>query len=87
MGVGAPYRFLLIHCSLSFGGSCHAAVVVVSFLPCSVQIEGLGSPEFRKDRHFGGSMYSLMDRGTFDSFLDRLRLDDLRAPSQLALID
>ena len=87
VGVGAPYRFRLIHCSLSFSGSCPAAVVVVIFFPCSFQIERLGSPEFRTDRHFEGSMYSLMDRGTFDSFFERSRLDDLRAPSQLALID
>ncbi|KAF3527061.1 hypothetical protein F2Q69_00046371 [Brassica cretica] len=87
VGVGAPYRFRLIHSSLSFGGSCPAAVVVVSFLPRSVQIERLGSPEFRTERHFGGLMYSLMDRGTFDSFLERSWLDDLRAPSHLALID
>ncbi|KAL0644480.1 hypothetical protein Bca4012_042770 [Brassica carinata] len=87
VGVGAPYRFRLIHCTLSFGGLCPAAVVVVSFLPRSVQIKRLGSPKFRTDRHFRGSMYSLMDHGTFDSFLERSRLDDLRAPSQLALID
>ena len=87
VGVGTPYRFRLIHSSLSFGGSCSAAAVVVSFLPCSVQIERLGSPEFRTDRHFGGSMYSLMDLGTFDSFLESSRLGDLRAPSQLAPID
>ncbi|KAG2292588.1 hypothetical protein Bca52824_039257 [Brassica carinata] len=82
-----PYRFRLIHSSLSFGGSCPAAVVVVSFLLCSVQIERLGSPEFRTDRHFGGSMYSIMDRGTFDSFFESSRLGDLRAPSQPAPID
>ncbi|KAF3530385.1 hypothetical protein DY000_02042589 [Brassica cretica] len=81
VGVGARCRFRPIHCSLSFGGSCPAAGVVVSFLPCSIRIERLGSLDYRTDRCFGGSTSPLTDRGAFDFFLERLQLDALRVPS------
>ncbi|KAF3521682.1 hypothetical protein F2Q69_00048814 [Brassica cretica] len=75
-----------IRCSLSFSGSCPAAGVVVSFLPCNVRIKRLGSPEYRIDRRFGDSMSLLTGRGTFDFFLERLQLDALRVPSQPGLV-
>ena len=70
--VAAQCRFRPIRYSLSFGGSCPAAGVVVSFLPCSVRIERLGSPEYRIDRRFRGSTSLVTDRGAFDFFLERL---------------
>ncbi|KAF2601970.1 hypothetical protein F2Q70_00026273 [Brassica cretica] len=85
--VAAQCRFRPIHYSLSFGGSCPAAGVVVSFLPCSVRIERLGSPGYRTDRRFGGSTSLVTDRGAFDFFLERLQLDALRVPSQPGLVD
>ncbi|KAF2534917.1 hypothetical protein F2Q68_00021121 [Brassica cretica] len=89
VGVGIQCRFHPIRCSLSFGGSCPAARVIVNILPCSVQIERLGSLEYRTHQRFGDSTYSLMDRGIgiFDFFLERSRLDALRAPSQLVPVD
>ncbi|KAF3536288.1 hypothetical protein F2Q69_00021141 [Brassica cretica] len=84
--VAAQCRFCPIRCSLSFGGSCHAAGVVVSFLLCSVQIEHLGCPECRTDRYSEGSTFPLTDRGVFDFFLERLQLDALRVPSQPGLV-
>ncbi|KAL0649395.1 hypothetical protein Bca4012_092086 [Brassica carinata] len=75
VGVGAQCRFRPIHCSLSFGGSCPAAGVVVNFLPCSIQIERLGSLEYRTVRCFGGSTSLLTD--------ECLQLDDLRVSFQL----
>ena len=70
--VEAQCRFHPIRCSLSFGGSCLATGIVVSFLPCSVRIERLGSPEYRTDRRFESLMLLLMDREVFDFFLERL---------------
>ncbi|KAF3591428.1 hypothetical protein DY000_02020847 [Brassica cretica] len=93
-GIGSEYfvdvatqcRFCPIRYSLSFGGSCHAVGVVVSFLPCSIRIESLGSPEYRIDRHFGGLTSLVTDRGLFDFFLERLQLDALRVPSHPGLV-
>ncbi|KAF3515444.1 hypothetical protein DY000_02058463 [Brassica cretica] len=87
VGVGARCRFRPIHCSLRFGGSCPAVGVVVSFLPCSVRIERLGSLEYRTDRCFGGSTSLLTDRGAFDFFLECLQLVALRVPSQPGLVE
>ncbi|KAF2592137.1 hypothetical protein F2Q70_00042532 [Brassica cretica] len=84
--VAAQCRFRPIRCSLSFGGSCPAAGVVVGFLPCSVRTERLGSPECRTDRRFEGSTFLLTDRGVYDFFLERLQLDTLRVPSQPGLV-
>ena len=94
-GIGSEYfvdveaqcRFRPIRYSLSFGGSCPAAGVVVSFLPCSVRIERLGSPEYRIDRCFGGLTSLITDRGEFDFFLECLQLNALRVPSQPGLVD
>ena len=83
VGVGAQGRFLPIHRSLSFGESCLAAGVIVNFLSCSVQIERLGSLEYRTVRCFGGSTSLLTDRVAFDFFLECLQLDALRVPFQL----
>ena len=83
MGVGAQCRFRPIHCSLSFGGSYLAVGVVVNFLPFSVQIERLGSLEYRTVRCFGGSTSLLTNRGAFDFFLECLQLDALPVPFQL----
>ncbi|KAF2537194.1 hypothetical protein F2Q68_00020680 [Brassica cretica] len=85
--VAAQCRFRPIRYSLSFGGSCPVAGVVVSFLLCSVQIERLGSPEYRTDRRFGGSTSLVTDRGAFNFFLERLQLDALRVPPQPGLVD
>ena len=41
----ARYLFRPVRCNLSFVGACPAAGVVVSFLPCSAQIERLRSRE------------------------------------------
>ena len=87
MDVAAQCRFRPICYSLSFGGSCPAAGVVVSFLPCSVRIERLGSPEYRIDRCFGGLTSLITDRGEFDFFLECLQLNALRVPSQPDLVD
>ncbi|KAF3536952.1 hypothetical protein F2Q69_00021033 [Brassica cretica] len=76
--VAAQCRFHPIRCSFSFGGSCFETGVVVSFLPCSVWIERLGSPESRTDRRFEGLMLLLTDREVFDFFHKRLQLDTLR---------
>ena len=84
--VEAQCRFHPIRCSLSFGGSCPATGVVVSFLPRNVRIEHLGSPEYRTGRHFEGSMLLLTDREVFDFFLERLQLDTLRVPSLPGLV-
>ncbi|KAF2542192.1 hypothetical protein F2Q68_00029198 [Brassica cretica] len=75
--VAVQCRFRPIHCSLSFGGSCPAAGVVVNFLPCSVQIERLGYLECRTVRFFGGWTSPLTDRGGFDFFPECLQLDAL----------
>ena len=40
------YLFHTARCNSSFGGLSPVAGVVVSFLPCSVRIERLGSPEY-----------------------------------------
>ena len=84
--VAAQSRFHPIRCSLSFGGSCPATGVIVSFLPCSVWIERLGSPEYRTDRRFEGLMLLLTDREVFDFFHERLQLDTLRVPSLPGLV-
>ncbi|KAF3488120.1 hypothetical protein F2Q69_00054471 [Brassica cretica] len=68
---------------LSFGGSCPAAGDVVNFLPCSVQIERLGSLECRKVQCFGGWTSPLTDREAFDFFPECLQLDALRVPFRL----
>ena len=87
VGVAVQCRFRPIRYSLSFGGSCPAAGVVVSFMPCSVRIGRLGSPGYRTDRRFGGSTSLITDRGAFDFFLERLQLDALRVHSQPGLVD
>ncbi|KAF3545529.1 hypothetical protein DY000_02007604 [Brassica cretica] len=79
-------RFRPIHYSLSFGGSCPAAGVIVNFLPCSIQIECLGSLECRTARCFGGWTSPLTDRGAFDFFPECLQLDALRVPFRLGPI-
>ncbi|KAF3560623.1 hypothetical protein DY000_02016004 [Brassica cretica] len=86
VGVGARCRSRPIRCSLSFSGSCPAAGVVVSFPPCSVRIERLGSLECRIDRCFGGSTPFFTDQGAFDFYLECLQLDALRVPSQPVLV-
>ena len=86
VGVGAWCQFCPIHCSLSFGGSFPAVGVVLSFLPCSVGIERLGSLEYQTDRCFVGSTSLLMDRGAFDFFLECLQIVTLRVPSQPGLV-
>ncbi|KAF2583038.1 hypothetical protein F2Q70_00026272 [Brassica cretica] len=85
--VAVQCRFRPIRYSLSFDGSCPAAGVVVSFLPCSIRIRPLGSLGYRTDRHFGGSTSLVTDRWSFDFFLERLQLDALRVPSQPGLVD
>ncbi|KAF3555956.1 hypothetical protein F2Q69_00015088 [Brassica cretica] len=52
-----------------------------------VQIERLGSLEYRTDQCFGGSTSLLTDRGVFDFFLECLQLVALRVPSQPGLVD
>ncbi|KAF2570126.1 hypothetical protein F2Q70_00002288 [Brassica cretica] len=83
--VAVQCRFRPTRCSLSFGGSCPAAGVVVSFLPCSVRIERLGSPECRTNWRFEGSTFLLTDLGVFDFFLECLQLHTLRVPTQPGL--
>ncbi|KAF2605964.1 hypothetical protein F2Q68_00042972 [Brassica cretica] len=73
--VAAQCLFRPIRYSLSFGGSCPAAAVGVSFLTCSIQIERLGSLEYRIDRRFGGLTSLITDRGACDVFLEQIDLD------------
>ena len=84
--VAVQCRFHPIPCSLGFGGSCLATGIVVSFLPCSVRIKRLGSPEYQTDRRFESLMLLLTDREVFDFFLERLQLDTLRVPSLPGLV-
>ena len=84
--VAAQCLFSPIRYSLSFGGSCPAVAVGVSFPTCSIQIERLGSLEYRIDRRFGGLTSLITDRGAFVFFLEHFEFDALRVPSQPGLV-
>ncbi|KAF3541111.1 hypothetical protein F2Q69_00022055 [Brassica cretica] len=64
----ARYLFHPARCNSSFGGLSPVAGVVVSFLPCSIRIERLRSPEYLKVMYFGDLAFLLIDRTVVVSF-------------------